>query len=81
MLQSPEQTLEGPEIEPGADGAVFTVIDLDLQLLLPHALTAFTRRVPLLVGVKETLVPEPLGVPPPVYSHWYEVVPLTGEIL
>jgi hypothetical protein len=38
-------------------------------MLLPQLLFAVTLRVPLLPGVRLTLVPLPLGVPLPLYDQ------------
>ena len=63
---------------PGVGGVVIVVIASVLQGLSPYWFIAFTLSVPLLVGQSVMLVPEPLGVPPPEYSHSYEVAPATG---
>ena len=52
----------------GTVGSV-TVMPSVLAALLPQLLFATTLNVPLLVGVKVTLVPVPTGVPPPVYDQ------------
>ena len=65
----PEQIELLPVIVPGCVGTELTVIAKVLCELLPQLLFATTVNVPLLVGVRETEVPVPLGVPPPLYDH------------
>jgi hypothetical protein len=62
----PAQTLDEPAIVPGCAGNGSTVMIKVRGVLLPQLLLAVTLKVPLLPGVRLTLVPLPLGAPLPL---------------